>query len=66
MISISGAYGREYDNIADVQEDWKADKDFYIADSAIGSYMNRSDWLKYAKEHTVTWNRLIVETNKEQ
>ena len=66
MISISGAYGREYDNIVDIQDDWKADKDFYIVDGIRGSYINRSDWLKYAKEHTVSWSHLIIETNKEQ
>jgi len=65
MITISGAYGREYDNIQDVKDDWLAGKDFYIVNGANGAYMNRSDWKKYASEHTIRWSHLIVESSVE-
>jgi len=61
MITISGAYGREYDNIQDVKDDWLSGKDFYIVDGANGSYMNRADWTRYASDSTIVWSGYIVE-----
>jgi len=47
-IIITGAYGRIYDKDVNVIIDWRADKDFRIVKGASGSYINKSDFEKYA------------------
>lgn len=48
MLTIVPAYGRDYKTITEVNEAWHDNKDFrIIAGNYIGSYINKSDAIKY-------------------
>lgn len=49
MFVVTGAYGRKYKTLTDAQKDWESNKDFYIIQGSIFSYINRADWEKYNK-----------------
>lgn len=62
MVTVVGAYGKNYNNIVSAVDAWDRGKDFQILEGAKATYINKSDWHKYLNSevvayqgHTSTW-----------
>ena len=55
-MTLTPAYGRDYNTKAEVEADWKADKDFRIASVGrwMGAYVNRQQLVKSGDVPSVT------------